>query len=74
MWPEGHPLNGTGPYDLRHTAATTMLRANVPLPEVARRLGHSVEVLLRVYAGAFDGDRERSNRLLDGELRRLGLL
>ena len=30
-------------YDCRHAAATTWLRAGMPLAEIARRLGHSVE-------------------------------
>lgn len=70
LWPPGHLLANTDPYDLRHTAATAMLRAHVPLPEVARRLGHSVEVLLRVYAGVFDDERERSNGFIDAEFAR----
>jgi integrase len=52
-------------YDLRHSAATTMLRAGVPPAEVARRLGHSVDILMRVYAGVFDDERPRSNELMD---------
>ncbi len=47
-----------------------MIRAGVPLAEIARRLGHSVDVLLRVYAGVFDDDRERSNTAIDAELDR----
>ena len=38
------------PYDLRHAAALLWLNAGVPVTEVARRLGHSVAVLLKVYA------------------------
>lgn len=41
LWPAGHHLAGTTPYDLRHAAATSMLRAGVAPSEVARRLGHS---------------------------------
>jgi integrase len=65
LWPEPHPLSRCTVYDLRHGAATMMLRAKVPPGEVARRLGHSVDVLLRVYAGVFNDDRDRSNALLD---------
>jgi len=36
------------PYDLRHGAASLWLNAGVQPTEVARRLGHSVAVLLRV--------------------------
>jgi hypothetical protein len=46
-----------------------MLRAAVPPAEVARRLGHSVDVLMRVYAGVFDDERDRSNQLIDEALR-----
>lgn len=70
-WPEGHPLRKARLYDLRHAAATMMLRAGVPSAEVALRLGHSVDVLMRVYAGVFPGDRERSNRLIEDALRDL---
>ena len=38
------------PYDLRHAAVSLWLSARVPPPRVAERAGHSVEVLLRVYA------------------------
>lgn len=65
LWPEGHPLSSCRVYDLRHGAATMMLRAGVMPAEVARRLGHSVDVLNGVYAGVVDGERERSNALID---------
>ena len=68
LWPAGHPLAGTTVYDLRHAAATMMLRAGVPPAEVALRLGHSVDVLMRVYAGVFDDERDRSNQLIDEAL------
>jgi integrase len=70
-WPEDHPLRTARLYDLRHAAATMMLRAGVPPAEVALRLGHSVDVLMRVYAGVFPGDRERSNELIEKALARL---
>lgn len=70
VWPPGHPLASATVYDLRHAAATMMLRAGVPPAEVARRLGHSVDVLMRVYAGVFDDERERSNLLIDKAMRR----
>ena len=43
------------PYDLRHAAASLWLNAGIPATEVARRLGHSVSVLLRVYANCIHG-------------------
>ncbi|MCO5974645.1 tyrosine-type recombinase/integrase [Actinoallomurus soli] len=56
------------PYDLRHACATLLLNAGVPPKEVARRLGHSVEVLWKVYAGCLDGDEERINRMIEKAL------
>jgi integrase len=49
------------PYDLRHAAASLWLNAGVPATEVARRLGHSVAVLLRVYANCIDGGEDGVN-------------
>jgi integrase len=49
------------PYDLRHSGVTLALNAGVPAPEIARRAGHGVEVLLRVYAGCIDGHDQRWN-------------
>lgn len=65
LWPTGHILANTTLYQLRDTAATTMLRAAVPPAEVARRLGHSVEMLMHVYAGVFEDDSDLANRRLD---------
>ena len=52
-------------YDLRHAAATTWLAAGVPIGEVARRLGHSPEVLLSTYAGVLIGDVDASNARIE---------
>ncbi|MGY6501830.1 MAG: tyrosine-type recombinase/integrase [Acidimicrobiales bacterium] len=56
-------------YDCRHAAATTWLRAGVPLGETARRLGHSVETLVGTYVGALEGDEELGNQRIEAELR-----
>ena len=41
-----HLLRGAARrYDLRHAAVSLWLNAGVPAPTVARRAGHSVEVL-----------------------------
>jgi hypothetical protein len=45
------------------------LNAGVPAPTVARRAGHSVDVLLRVYAKCIDGDDEIANQRISGALR-----
>jgi integrase len=48
------PLAKT-PYDLRHAAVSTWLNGGVPPTTVAEWAGHSVEVLLRIYAKCLDG-------------------
>lgn len=48
-------------YDCRHAAATTWLAAGVPLGEVAKRMGHSVETLVSTYVGALHGDQALAN-------------
>jgi integrase len=54
------PLAGR-PYDLRHAAASLWLNAGIAVTEVARRLGHGVAVLLKVYANCLDGQGETAN-------------
>jgi integrase len=56
------------PYDLRHGAVSLWLNGGVPATEVANRAGHSVEVLLRVYAKCIDGGEEAANRRIDEAL------
>ena len=58
------PLAGR-PYDLRHAAVSLWLNGGVPAPEVAERAGHSVDVLLKVYAKCIDGQREIVNRKIE---------
>jgi integrase len=48
------PLAKT-PYDLRHAAVSTWLNGGVPATTVAEWAGHSVEVLLKIYAKCLDG-------------------
>lgn len=62
------PLAGR-PYDLRHAAVSLWLNAGVPAPEVAERAGHSVQVLLRVYAKCLDEGEGVSNKRIDAALR-----
>ena len=57
------------PYDLRHAAVSLWLNAGVPATEVAERAGHSVEVLLRVYAKCLDGGEDIANRRIGAALR-----
>ena len=50
------------PYDLRHACLSTWLNAGVPTPQSAEWAGHSVEMLLRVYAKCLDGQHEIARR------------
>lgn len=49
---------GRRPYDLRHAAVSLWLNAGVPATQVAEWAGHSVNVLLRVYATCISGQDE----------------
>jgi integrase len=62
------PLAGR-PYDLRHAAVSLWLSAGVPATDVAERAGHSVEVLLRVYAKCLDDGEQIANTRIDAALR-----
>jgi integrase len=59
---------GKRPYDLRHACVSTWLAAGVEPTRVAAWAGHSVAVLLRVYAKFLDGGeqdaRAKAERLL----------
>jgi integrase len=55
-------------YDCRHAAATTWLRSGVPLAEVAKRMGHSVETLVSTYVGALSGDEALANERIEAAL------
>ncbi|WP_196451332.1 hypothetical protein [Planomonospora sp. ID82291] len=44
------------------------LNAGVPATEVAKRAGHSVDVLLSVYAKCIEGQRSRANRQISDAL------
>ncbi|MEO3795804.1 transposase [Nonomuraea sp. B10E15] len=56
------------PYDLRHAAVSLWLNAGVSAPDVAERAGHSVDVLLRVYAKCIDGQQEIANKRIGDAL------
>ena len=57
------------PYDLRHAAVSTWLNAGVPAPQVAEWAGHSVSVLLRVYAKCVTGQQEDAKRRIEAATR-----
>jgi hypothetical protein len=55
------------PYDLRHAGVSQWLNSGVPALEVAARAGHSVDVLLKIYAKCIDGqEAEMNERILQG--------
>ncbi|WP_326819556.1 tyrosine-type recombinase/integrase [Streptosporangium sp. NBC_01756] len=56
------------PYDLRHAAVSLWLNAGVSAPDVAERAGHSVDVLLRVYAKCLDGQKDVANKRINDAL------
>jgi len=61
------PLAGR-PYDLRHAAVSLWLNAGVQAPDVAERAGHSVDVLLKVYAKCIDGQETTVNARIEAAL------
>jgi hypothetical protein len=63
----GPPLAGR-PYDLRHAGVSLWLAAGYR-PRVAERAGHSVEVLLRLYATCLGDDETIANTRIDAALR-----
>jgi integrase len=50
------------PYDLRHAAVSTWLNAGVTPAQVAEWAGHTVDVLLRVYAKCIAGQQDEAKR------------
>jgi len=53
------------PYDLRHAAVSSWIAAGVPLPDVADRAGHTVNMLTKVYAKFVHGTRHTANRRIE---------
>jgi integrase len=57
----GERLPDLKPHDLRHTAATLMLRHKTPAEVVSRILGHAkVSITLDVYRHVLDSEKEQS--------------
>lgn len=65
-WARARGENTWRLYDLRHAHASIQLRAGIASAEVARSLGHSVEVLHRVYNRAFPADAQVAQEKLLG--------
>ena len=59
---------GRRPYDLRHAAVSLWLNSGVPATEVARRAGHGVAVLLKIYAHCIDGQADAANERITDAL------
>lgn len=57
------------PYDLRHAAVSTWLNGGVEATRVAKWAGHSLAVLLRVYAKCLDGGEQAARQRVDHALR-----
>jgi integrase len=62
------------PYDLRHSGITWRLNSGVPPTEIAAWAGHSVEMLLRVYARCVAGLEDLWISRMEATLRPLGTL
>jgi integrase len=59
---------GRRPYDLRHAAVSLWLNSGVPATEVARRAGHGVVVLLKIYANCIDEQAHAANQRITDAL------
>lgn len=53
---------GAHPHDLRHAGVSLWLNSGVDPAEVAKRAGHSIAVLLKVYAKCMDGSTDAANK------------
>jgi hypothetical protein len=56
-------------YDLQHACVSTGLNGGVPAAQVAEWAGHSVAVLLKVYAKCIDGQDQIAKRRIEDALR-----
>ncbi len=62
------PLART-PYTLRHACVSTWLNGGVPATQVAEWAGHSVDVLLKVYAKCLHGQQHQARKRIEAALR-----
>lgn len=65
LFDHSNPLSRMRLSYLRHAHATILLDAGVPVTEVARRLGHSPDVCLRIYAGVMSDGQDQANARID---------
>ncbi|MFB7306517.1 tyrosine-type recombinase/integrase [Streptomyces sp. NPDC056192] len=66
---EAASLLARRPYDLRHAGVSFWLSSGVDPMECARRAGHTIAVLFRVYAKVLAQTQERANHRIDVALR-----
>ena len=59
---------GRRPYDLRHAAVSPWLNFGGAAPEVARRAGYGVAVLLKTYAHCIGGQADAANHRITDAL------
>lgn len=59
---EAASLIARRPYDLRHAAVSTWLNATGNPAQVAEWAGHTVDVLMRVYAKCVAGQQDEAKR------------
>jgi integrase len=64
----GCGTTGVVAYDLRHAAVSSWLNGGAPPTQVAEWAGHSVNVLLRVYAKCLDGQQHAARRRIEEAL------
>lgn len=57
------------PYDLRHAGISFWLSSGVDPAECARRAGHSLSVMFRIYATVLAQGRDRANRRIDDAMK-----
>ena len=63
-WVHAGLRSGVTLHSLRHSMASHLVAAGFPLTEVAARMGHSVEVLMRTYARSID-PKAREERMVE---------
>jgi hypothetical protein len=52
----------------RHAAVSLWLNSGLPATEIARRAGHGVAVLLKIYAYCIDGQADAANQRITDAL------
>lgn len=65
------PLSNTLPpfvYDLRHACVSTWLNGGIAPAQVAEWAGHSVAILLKIYAKCIDGQDDIARRRIEEAL------